>query len=34
MSPIYKSLPRAAWLAAEAAGTFTGAAIDHRDRCF
>ena len=31
MSSIYKILKRDAWLAAQDAGTFTGAAIDHRD---
>lgn len=31
MSIIYKLCPRALWQAAEAAGRFTGATIDHRD---
>ncbi len=31
MTAIYKILKRDAWVAANTAGTFTGAAIDHRD---
>lgn len=31
MSKIYKILPRAEWVAAQAAGTFTGSGIDLRD---
>lgn len=31
MTPIYKILKRDLWLAAQAAGVFEGAGIDHRD---
>lgn len=31
MAPIYKILRRAEWRAAQAAGSFTGSAVDHRD---